>query len=121
MSNLSFASLNPTNILSAFFLNNFTANEKGDTFSVKETGVYLVGYHIKTCELTNMKVRIARNDTALSNSVCSSTMPLCDYNLSTIAQLNAGDTLQLQLYDLDNEKISLHDEMSSNFWLVRLF
>lgn len=84
------------------------------------TGLYLMGYHIKTCDLTNMKVRVTKNDNLLPNTICSSTLALNDYNITTLVQLNEGDKLQLQCYDLDNEEVSIHGEMSSSFWLVRV-
>lgn len=106
--------LNGANVLSGF-----TANETFETYTVDESGTYFLIYNIKTRDETTVKTRVTRNDILLSGTVRSSSVRTSNFSLSIIVNLNQGDQISLQMYDL-NENITLQGGTGASFVLIRL-
>ncbi|MFR8230438.1 MAG: BclA C-terminal domain-containing protein, partial [Anaeromassilibacillus sp.] len=81
-------------------LNTFTANAANTTFTVPATGNYLISYSVKTTASLLLSSRILRNGTALPGSTVAPAVAVSGFANSQVANLNAGDTLQLQLFGL---------------------
>lgn len=114
-------SLSGTNIPlnGANILNGFTRNATYDIFTVGESGTYFLIYNIKTRDETTVKTRIARNDALLSGTVRSSSVPTSNFSLSVIVNLNQGDNLSLQVYDL-NTTLTIQGGTGASLVLIRL-
>lgn len=106
--------LNGANILS-----NFTANENFESYTVNESGTYFLIYNIKTKDETTVKTRVTRNDELLSGTVRSSSVPVSNFSLSIIVNLNQGDRISLQMYDL-NATLKLQGGTGASLVLIRL-
>lgn len=100
-------------------LNGFTANETFETYTVDESGTYFLIYNIKTRDETTVKTRVTRNDTLLSGTVRSSSVRTSNFSLSIIVNLNQGDQISLQMYDL-NENITIQGGTGASLVLIRL-
>ncbi len=81
-------------------LDGFTVNGANDTFTVPVTGTYMVTYRVSTTAALLMSSRVLRNGTTLPASTFSPVASVSSYSATTFAALNAGDTLQLQLFGL---------------------
>ena len=81
-------------------LDSFTADGANETFTVPETGNYLVAYTVRTTADLQMSSRILRNGTELAGSVVTPTAPADTFTNMQITPLTAGDTLTLQLFGL---------------------
>lgn len=103
----------------ASILNNFTANATADEYTVNETGDYYLSYNVKTRDETTVKTRITRNGTLLSGTVRSSSVPTSNFSISMIVNLNGGDVISLQLYDLATS-ITLQGGSGASLVLIRL-
>lgn len=106
--------LNGANILS-----NFTVSENFETYTVDEGGTYFLIYNIKTRDETTVKTRVTRNNALLSGTVRSSSVPASIFSLSIIVNLNQGDQISLQMYDL-NDTIKLQGGTGASLVLIRL-
>lgn len=106
--------LNGANILS-----NFTVSENFETYTVDEGGTYFLIYNIKTRDETTVKTRVTRNNALLSGTVRSSSVPTSIFSLSIIVNLNQGDQISLQMYDL-NDTIKLQGGTGASLVLMRL-
>lgn len=106
--------LNGANVLSGF-----TANPTFDTYTVEETGTYFLTYNIKTRDETTVKARVIRNGALLSGTVRSSSVPTSNISLSIIVNLNEGDQISLQLYDL-TANVTLQGGSGASLVLIRL-
>lgn len=100
-------------------LNNFTSNALSDSFTVEETGSYLLLYNIKMRDATTVKSRVIRNGSLLSGTVRSTSVPTTNYSLSVILPLQQGDNISLQLFDLDAQ-VTLQGGTGASLVLVRL-
>lgn len=100
-------------------LNNFTSNTLLDSFTVGETGNYLLLYNIKMRDATTVKSRVIRNGSLLSGTVRSTSVPTTNYSLSVILPLQQGDNISLQLFDLDAQ-VTLQGGTGASLVLVRL-
>ncbi len=81
----------------------FAANAEYTAFTVPETGVYFLTYHVKTAKSAQVKTRIVRNESPLPGSVRSACVPDAFLSATLIAPLSAGDLIELQLYDFDGD------------------
>lgn len=106
--------LNGANILS-----NFTAGDNFESYTVNESGTYFLIYNIKTRDETTVKTRVTRNNALLSGTVRSSSVPTSNFSLSIIVNLNQGDQLSLQMYDLD-ATINLQGGTGASLVLIRI-
>lgn len=106
--------LNGANVLS-----NFTANENFETYTVNESGTYFLIYNIKTRDETTVKTRVIRNNGLLSGTVRSSSVLTSIFSVSVIVNLNQGDQISLQMYDLD-ATIKLQGGTGASLVLIRL-
>jgi len=77
-------------------LDGFTANGTNTTFTVPETGTYLVTYRVNPTVSVAMSSQVLRNGTAIPGSVLSP-VATTSYEATVITPLIAGDTLALQL------------------------
>lgn len=103
----------------ARILNGFTANATADEYTVNETGNYYLDYNVKTRDATTVKTRITRNGTLLSGTVRSSSVPTANFSISMIINLNQGDVISLQLYDL-NATVTLQGGSGASLVIIRL-
>ena len=81
---------------SAQNLDGFTANGTDTSFTVPQTGTYLVTYQVSPTVAVAMSSQVLRNGTAIPGSV-RSPVATTEYSATVIAPLTAGDTLTLQL------------------------
>ncbi|WP_025486482.1 hypothetical protein [Enterocloster sp. OA13] len=81
-------------------LNNFTVNAANTIFTVSATGSYLITYTVRTTAALLLSSRILRNGTALPGSVISPAVSASAFSTTLIADLTAGDTLEVQLFGL---------------------
>ena len=81
---------------SAQNLDGFTTDATNTTFTVPETGTYLVSYRISPTVAVAMSSQVLRNGTAIPGSVFSPAATT-EYEATFITPLTAGDTLILQL------------------------
>lgn len=100
-------------------LNGFATNASFDQFTVQQSGNYFLTYTVKTRDGTTVKCRITRNNTLLSGTVRSSSVPTTNINLSIIVNLVEGDVISLQLFDL-NSTINLQGGTGASLVLIRL-
>lgn len=103
----------------ARILNGFSANASNDEFTVGESGNYLLIYNIKTRDDTTVKTRVVRNGALLSGCVRSSSVPTTIFDSSLIVNLNQGDIISLQMYDL-NTAVTLQGGAGASLVLIRL-
>lgn len=103
----------------ARILNGFTANATADEYTVNETGNYYLVYNVKTRDATTVKTRITRNGALLSGTVRSSSVPTTNFSISMIVNLNQGDVISLQLYDL-NAAVTLQGGSGASLVIIRL-
>lgn len=76
-------------------------------------------YNIKTRDETTVKTRVTRNNALLSGTVRSSSVPNSNFSLSIIVNLNQGDQISLQMYDL-NDIIKLQGGTGASLLLILL-
>ena len=81
-------------------LDSFTVNAANTIFTVPATGSYLITYTVRTTAALLLSSRILRNGAALAGSVVSPAVSASDFSATLIANLTAGDTLELQLFGL---------------------
>ena len=81
---------------SAQNLDGFTANGANTSFTVPQTGTYLVTYQVSPTVAVAMSSQVLRNGTAIPGSV-RSPVATTEYSATVITPLTAGDTLTLQL------------------------
>lgn len=81
-------------------LDGFTVSGANDTFTVPETGTYLVTYQINVTAALLMGSQVLLNGTAIPGSVFDPVLSVSAYTATTIIPLTAGDQLQLQLFGL---------------------
>lgn len=100
-------------------LSNFTASGNFEVYTVEESGTYFLIYNIKTRDETTVKTRVIKNNTLLSGTVRSSSVPTTSFSLSIIVSLNQGDQLALQMYDLETN-IRIQGGTGASLVLIRL-
>lgn len=103
----------------AKILNGFSVNASNEEFTVDESGNYLLMYNIKTRDDTTVKTRVVRNGALLSGTVRSSSVPTTIFDSSLIVNLNQGDVISLQMYDL-NAAVTLQGGAGASLVLIRL-
>lgn len=101
-------------------LNGFSVNGTYDTFTAQYSGLYVLSYDVKTRTSTTAKIRVTVNGSPLAETLRSTASATTNFNLSVFVSLNAGDNLQLVLYDAENNRVTLEDGVGVSFWLVRL-
>lgn len=79
-------------------LNGFTADAANSTFTVPTTGTYMVTYRIQVTAALGVSSRVLRNGVALTGSTFAPTVSTGTFSATTFATLNAGDTLELQMF-----------------------
>lgn len=77
-------------------LDGFTANGTNTSFTVPETGTYLVSYRVNPTLAVAMTSQVLRNGAAIPGSVLSP-VATTEYAATFITPLTAGDTLTLRL------------------------
>ena len=86
-------------------LDGFTADGASETFTVPATGNYLIAYAVRTMADLQMSSRIMRNGAELAGSVVTPAAAADSFTNMQIAQLSAGDTLALQLFNLSGSAV----------------
>lgn len=81
-------------------LDGFTVDGASQTFTVPAAGTYMVTYRVSTTAALLMSARVMRNGAALPGSSFAPIASVSSFAATTFSALNAGDTLQLQLYGL---------------------
>lgn len=106
--------LNGANVLSGF-----TANATREQYTVPASGSYFLIYNIKTSTETTVKTRVMRNGSLLSGTVRSTSTPSSNFYLSLIVNLQQGDVLSLQMFDLATS-VKLQGGTGASLVLIRL-
>ncbi|NMA79463.1 MAG: hypothetical protein GX967_02310 [Clostridiales bacterium] len=81
-------------------LDGFAVDGADSTFTVPETGTYLVTYNISVTAALLMSSRVLLNGAEIPGSVFAPAISVSNYTATTIVELTAGDLLTLQLYGL---------------------
>lgn len=81
-------------------LDGFTVDAANQVFTVPATGTYLISYSIKTTASLLLSSQILRNGATLPGSVIAPAVAINMFYNMQIVNLNAGDTLTLQLFGL---------------------
>ncbi len=81
-------------------LNNFTANGTSTSFTVAQTGTYLVSYRVSTTAALILTSGITVNGTLAPVSQLTPLISVSSYNNTFLINLTAGDVIQLQLSGL---------------------
>ena len=100
-------------------LGGFTANPANDTFTVPETGNYMVSYHISLTTAVQFTSRVLEAGNPLAGSTFAPTTSVSTFSAMVIANLTAGDTLQLQLLNQAADAI-LQGGNGASLTVVRL-
>lgn len=101
-------------------LNNFTVDSESQSFTVLESGTYLVNYRILITESMLLSSRILMSGGTLEGSAFTPTTTTSVYSATTFATLAAGDVLQLQLYGLLATAV-LQGGNSTSLTVIRLY
>jgi hypothetical protein len=99
-------------------LDGFTASSGSTTFTVPETGKYLITYDVNSTVGVAMTTQVSQNGTPISGSVVSSLLGLINYSATTFADLSAGDTIRLELQSLLNLGLAAGD--AASLTLIRI-
>ncbi len=75
-------------------------NAANTIFTVPATGTYMIYYSVRTTAALLLSSNILRNGAQLPGSVVAPTVAVNTFFNMQIAALNAGDTLQLQLFGI---------------------
>jgi len=86
-------------------LDGFTADADNEVFTVPETGAYLVSYNISFTEALALSAQVLLNGAALPGTTVSPATAVGTLSATAIANLTAGDTLTLQLFNLTGNAI----------------
>ncbi|GED66003.1 hypothetical protein LFU01_44550 [Lysinibacillus fusiformis] len=81
-------------------LNNVNVNGGSTTFTVQQSGTYELEYHVYLTTPLLVNSRIILNGTELPDSVIVPVTAMDHLTKKATVNLNAGDTLSLQLYNL---------------------
>ncbi|WGT41741.1 hypothetical protein QH639_15880 [Lysinibacillus sp. 1 U-2021] len=81
-------------------LNNVTVNGANDIFTVQESGTYELEYHVYITTPSMVSSRILLNGIQLPDSALNPATGTDSLTKKATVNLNAGDTLSLQLYGL---------------------
>jgi len=100
-------------------LGGFTANPANEVFTVPETGNYMVSYHISLTTAVEFTSRVLDNGNPLPGSTFAPTTAATTFSAVVIANLTAGNTLQLQLLNQATNAI-LQGGNGASLTVVRL-
>lgn len=81
-------------------LDSFTVNGANVTFTVPETGTYMISYQAATTAALLISTQILLNGSPLNGSTVTPSLPTTLFTASLFANLTAGDTLQLEMFGL---------------------
>lgn len=81
-------------------LSSFTVDEANETFTVPESGTYMISYQAATTTALLLSTRILLNREPLAGSMVSPSLSTTLFTASVFANLTAGDTLQLEMFGL---------------------
>lgn len=79
-------------------IHDFTANGSGTSFTVKQTGYYLVSYDIQTTAGLLMNAALYQNGKAVDALVRSPGLAARSFSCSGIILLNEDDEISLRMY-----------------------
>lgn len=99
-------------------LQGFTANPGSTSFTVPETGTYLILYRLQVPSTEPLTARMVSGGTVLPGSI-STQVGNGSYGTSFVANLNAGDSLALQLTG-SPETVTLQEDPGASLSVVRL-
>lgn len=100
-------------------LADFTVDAANTVFTVPTTGTYLISYRINATAALLMTSSIRRNGATLPGSTFSPVESVSDYEVTLIANLTAGDTLELYLSGLLGA-VALQGGTGASLYVVRL-
>lgn len=81
-------------------LDGFTVDGANQVFTVPVAGTYMVSYRVSTTAALLVSSRVLLNGVALAGSIFTPVVSVSTLSATTFATLNAGDTLELQLFGL---------------------
>ena len=81
-------------------LSSFTVDEANETFTVPESGTYMISYQAATTTALLLSTQILLNREPLAGSMVSPSLATTLFTASLFATLTAGDTLQLEMSGL---------------------
>ena len=82
-------------------LGNFTVNASNDVFTIPVTGRYHLTYQVNTTTALLAGTRLLLNaSTPIPGSIFSPTLSTSNYSNNLITNLNAGNTISLQLFGI---------------------
>lgn len=81
-------------------LGEFVANGTNTIFTVPQTGRYYISYQINTTASVGIGggARVIRNGSPIPGAILRPTVSVSAFNSDVIANLNAGDTISLQMF-----------------------
>lgn len=100
-------------------LGTFTVDGADEVFTVQTTGRYLISYEIKTTLALLMSSRLLLNGAPMPGSVIAPALSVSSYSNTLIADLNANDTLELQLFGVAGAAV-LQSGTGASLTAVRL-
>ncbi len=100
-------------------LEGFTVNAADDTFTAEEDGVYLLTYSVNIDQQEDLATRILLNGTELAGTEYIPDTTSDRYLITTLVNLEEGDTISLQLYD-ETDTITLQDGVGASLTLVEI-
>ncbi|WP_394916810.1 hypothetical protein [uncultured Robinsoniella sp.] len=81
-------------------LSSFTVDEANETFTVPESGTYMISYQAATTTALLLSTQILLNREPLAGSMVSPSLATTLFTASLFVNLTAGDTLQLEMFGL---------------------
>jgi len=100
-------------------LSNFTANSSNTVFTAVDGGAYLITYAVSPDTPTKATTSVLQNGMAIPASIIISSHPVDLYTDTFIVQLDAGDTLALQMSDF-NGTVDLNEGVGASLTAVML-
>ncbi|GAK09755.1 collagen triple helix repeat domain protein [Geomicrobium sp. JCM 19038] len=100
-------------------MSNVTVSGDNETFTVTETGSYLISYSLRYTVGLLLSSQITVNGTGVPQSAVEPTVALTEASADVIIPLAAGDTVTLQLFGLVGAAV-LQGGQGAGLTIVRL-
>lgn len=99
---------------------NFTKNGDNTSFTVSESGRYFISYQINLTTALLLNSCITKNTSKLASSVLAPSTARDRFNHSFIVDLDAGDTLSLQLFGMVGSAVLTSNGSGASITAIRL-
>ena len=100
-------------------LDSYHVNANSTVFTVPQPGIYFIAYRISVTNACQLSSRIWYNGIALPGSIIAPTTNISLFENMQLAQFNANDTLELQLFG-KNESVTLQGGTGATLTVIRL-